>query len=227
MGRIRTGVSKGRAHALGLAVPVPVPVAACAVAVAVAFAVVAVVAVAVAAPGAAAIAAPAATAPANTAATATTTAATITREAHVAFENCNAQHMVLSVTVPKRAFPPTDAVIVTVRLRNTGSITCGSPVTANVPQARSSLSVGPCGTLPLIVRTNRGVEVYPGPGVFHCPLESGFRLGPRSTAEAIGSWSQAVYLGSALKPQHAHEGTYRLVVDGAVAVPVTLSRARP
>ena len=50
-----------------------------------------------------------------------TTRTTITRSAHVAFENCNAQHIMLTVTAPTHAFTPAQPVIVRVRLRNTGS----------------------------------------------------------------------------------------------------------
>jgi hypothetical protein len=116
--------------------------------------------------------------------------ATITRTAHVAFENCNAQHITLSVTAPKRAFTPTQPVTVTVRLRNAGSTTCGTTPTLHVPGAHHTLTVGPCGPLSLTVRTAHGVAVYPGPVVFHCPEETGFALGPGTTARTTASWNQ-------------------------------------
>ena len=88
----------------------------------------------------------------------------------------------------------------------------------------------------LTVRNKRGVAVYPGPQVFFCPEESGFRLGPDSSAQATAYWNQTAYVDTApgtgtgtapgaqttAKPQHAAPGTYRLTVDGAVSVPVTL-----
>ncbi len=55
------------------------------------------------------------------------------------------------------------------------------------------------------------------------PIEAGLRLGPHSTARATAHWSQAAYLGSPPKPQHAPPGTYRLTVDRAVTVPVVLT----
>jgi hypothetical protein len=149
----------------------------------------------------------------------------VTRSAHVAFENCNARQIILSVTVPRRAFTSGQPVTYTVRLRNTGSTTCGTQLARGVPQARHQLTVGPCGPLPLEVRNARGVDVYPGPAVFHCPEETGFELGPHSQAQAIGSWSQAAYLGSPSDPQarQASPGSYRLTVDQAVTVPLTLA----
>jgi hypothetical protein len=153
-------------------------------------------------------------------------AATITRSAHVGFENCNAQHVTLSVTVPSHAFAPNEPVTVTVRLRNTGSTTCGTPLAKHVPvpQAHQTLTVGPCGALSLIVRSTHGRTVYPTPAVFHCPEESGFGLAPHSTAQATAGWSQTAYVGTgtAAKPQQAPPGPYRLTVDGLVTVPVTL-----
>ena len=151
------------------------------------------------------------------------TAQTITRSAHVAFENCNARHVVLTVTAPRHAFRLTEPVTVQVRLSNTGSTACGAPLAEHVPEARTALSVGPCGTLPLTVRNLGGVGVYPGPLVYFCTDEAGLRLGPHSTARATAGWSQTVYLGTPPKPQHAPPGTYRLTVDRAVTVPVVLT----
>ncbi|HEX4127688.1 MAG TPA: hypothetical protein VHX67_08950 [Acidimicrobiales bacterium] len=152
-------------------------------------------------------------------------AATTTRSAHIPFEGCNARRISLSVTIPTHAYTPTQQVTFTVRLRNTGATACGSPLARHVPQARQKLTVGPCGTLALVVHNDRGLEVYPGPGVFHCPEETGFQLGPHATAETTATWSQAVYLGrqSEAVPGHAPPGTYRLLLGGAVTVPVTLT----
>jgi hypothetical protein len=153
-------------------------------------------------------------------------ARTVTRSAHVAFENCNARHIVLSVSVAGRAFTASEPVTFTVRLRNTGRTTCGAPLVPHVPEARRSLTVGPCGTLSLVVRTALGVEVFPGPVAYFCPAEVGFRLGPGSTATTIGSWDQSEAIGSsgsAPTARHAPPGRYLLTVDRAVSVPVTLT----
>jgi hypothetical protein len=161
---------------------------------------------------------------AGSAAYATPAAApTITRSAHVAFENCNAEHVVLTVTAPRHAFRLTEPVTVQVRLSNTGSTACGAPLAEHVPEARTALTVGPCGTVPLTVRDLGGVGVYPGPLVYFCTDEAGLRLGPHSTARATAGWSQTAYLGSPPKPQHAPPGTYRLTIDRAVTVPVVLA----
>jgi hypothetical protein len=152
-------------------------------------------------------------------------AKSITRSAHVAFANCNARHIILTVTAPAHAFAPDETVTVTVRLRNTGSTTCGPPLARHVPEARRVLSIGPCGTLPLTVRTMRGVPVYPGPRVFFCPEATGFRLGPHSAIQATGYWTQEAYLGPGSPPEaeHAPPATYRLTVDRVVTVPITLT----
>ena len=150
---------------------------------------------------------------------------TVTRSAHVPYENCNAQHIVLSVTVRGRAFTPTEPVTYTVRLRNAGRTTCGAPLAPHVLQARRALTVGPCGTLSLVVSNALGVDVYPGPVTYFCTDEAGFRLGPHGTATTTGTWNQSEALGSGGSPTvlHAPPGHYRLVVDKAVSVPVTLA----
>ena len=129
------------------------------------------------------------------------------------------------MTVPSRAFRPGQPVNYTVRLRNTGSTTCGAQLAEGVPQARHRLTVGPCGPLPVEVRNARGVIVFPGPAVIPCPEETGFQLAPHSQAQVTGSWSQAAYLGSPSDPQprQASPGSYRITVDQAVAVPLALT----
>ena len=131
--------------------------------------------------------------------------------------------MVLSVTAPRHAFRLSEPVTVQVRLSNSGSTTCGTPLARHVPEARSALTVGPCGALPLTVRTLGGVDVYPGPLTYFCTDEAGLRLGPHSTAQVDAHWSQAAYLGTPPKPQHAPPGTYRLTIDRAVTVPIVLT----
>ena len=86
--------------------------------------------------------------------------------------------------------------------------------------------VGPCGVLSLVVSNALGVNVYPGPVAYSCPDEVGLRLGPHSTATTTGSWNQSEAIGSGESPatvQHAPPGNYRLAVDQAVSVPVTLA----
>jgi hypothetical protein len=149
--------------------------------------------------------------------------ATITRSAHLSFENCNTQHITLSVTVPRHAFTPDEPVTFAVRLRNTGGTNCGAPPAQLVPRAGRSLTVGPCGILPVVVRNARGVNVYPSPVSPSCPADLGLRLGPHRSASTTGSWDQTEYLGRPATTQQAPPGTYRLVVGGAVTVPVTLA----
>jgi hypothetical protein len=152
--------------------------------------------------------------------------ASITRSAHVAFENCNAQHITLSVTAPRHAFAPTQPVTLTVRLRNNGNTACGGPIAQQVPEAHHALIVGPCGPLALTVRSPNGRTVYPGPVVFHCPEETGFQLAPHTSVQATAEWNEAADVGTATagaEPQQAPPGTYRLTVDATVTVPVTLT----
>ena len=158
-------------------------------------------------------------------AAAAASSATITRSAHLSFQNCNAHHITLSVTVPRHAFTPDQPVTFAVRLRNTGATGCGAQLSRAVPfpQAGRSLTVGPCGILAVVVRNTSGVNVYPSPVIPSCPAELGFRLGPHSSAATTGSWDQTEYLGRPVTTQQAPPGTYRLVVGGAVTVPITLS----
>ena len=194
------------------------------------------IAITLAAAAAALAALPAAPAPASAANQAkATTRTTITRSAHIVFENCNAQDITLSVTAPTHPFTPAQPVVVRVQLRNSGSTPCGAAPAGNVPEAHHALTVGRCGPLSLTVRTARtartarGLAVYPGPVVFHCPEETGFVLAPHSTARASASWSQMAYPASSASQvkappfERAPLGSYRITVGGTVSVPIRLS----
>ena len=154
---------------------------------------------------------------------------TVTRSAHIAFENCNARHITLTVTAPTRPFTPAQPVVVKVQLRNSGSTPCGTKPVGTVPEAHHALTVGPCGPLSLTVRTASGVAVYPGPVVFHCPEETGFELAAHSTARATASWNQEVFPASSASQVkaptagQARLGSYRITVGGAVTVPIRLA----
>ena len=83
--------------------------------------------------------------------------------------------------------------------------------------------------MPITVRTNSGVEVYPGSEILFCPDDTGFRLGPHSTDQTTARWDQVAYEnggeGTGTRPEahHAAPGSYRFTVDRAVTVPVTLT----
>jgi hypothetical protein len=171
--------------------------------------------------GSAAIAAPGAAARAGGAKA--TARGTITRSAHTAFETCNARQIVLTVSVPTHPFTPSQPVRYTVRLRNTGSTTCGTALARGGTQIQQPFTVGPCSPVPVIVYNAEAVDVYPAHLAFDCPLETGFVLAPHSTARTTTSWNQAAYVGPRSTPEHAPPGRYHLEVDGAVGVPFTLT----
>ena len=156
--------------------------------------------------------------------------ATITRSAHLAFEGCNARHIVLTVTVQSKAFPSDKPVTLAVRLANTGGTPCGTPANQHAAlPAHRSLNVGPCGNLSLVVRTTQGTNVFPGKAVFFCPEERGVGIGAHSTVRTTADWDLVAYTPSATSPQapprpgHAPPGRYRVSVAGAVTVPITLA----
>jgi hypothetical protein len=152
----------------------------------------------------------------------------ITHSASVSFASCTSHTVVLSVTVPTHSFTPSQPVRYTVRLRNTGAAACGTTTpTPTTPTSQSphnqTLTVGPCSPIAVTVYNARRVDVYPGHALFGCPMETGFVLAAHSTAQATASWDQTIFVGSRPTSAHARPGRYRLVVDGAVGVPVILA----
>ena len=58
---------------------------------------------------------------------------------------------------------------------------------------------------------------------YGCTEEVAFSLGPHSSAQATGSWNRIEALGAPPSYVRAPDGRYRLTVDQAVTVPLTLA----
>jgi hypothetical protein len=109
-----------------------------------------------------------------------------------------------------------------VTLHNWGARPCGPP-NSQLPVARRSLTLGPCGQLATVIGNDFGVNVYPGAAVYYnCPESVGLHLPAHGTASASGSWAGYEYLGRSPGWQHAPSGPYRLIVDERVSVPFKL-----
>jgi hypothetical protein len=79
--------------------------------------------------------------------------------------------------------------------------------------------------MPATVVDALGVDVYPGPQVYMCPLIAGPYIAPHATVTATGTWPGVEYLVSpgGPEPRLAPPGAYKLVVDNVVKVPFTLT----
>jgi hypothetical protein len=85
----------------------------------------------------------------------------------------------------------------------------------------SHQSIGPCGSLPMDVFDANGVDIWPGPVAYSCPLISEISLAPHGTVTATGSWPKSAVTRSSNAP--APPGTYRLEIDRAISFTITLS----
>jgi hypothetical protein len=158
----------------------------------------------------------------------------VTRSAHVAFDGCAAKNLTLTVTVATgsgTSVPVRYEVVV----HNSGGTPCGAAFRNDPPAARQ-FRVGPCSSMPATFVNAFGVDVYPGPQIFMCPAFAGLYIAPHATVTATGTWSGTEYVavpgGSPItcppcrgtaSPQTAPPGAYKLVVDNAVGVPITLT----
>jgi hypothetical protein len=66
-----------------------------------------------------------------------------------------------------------------------------------------------------------GVDIWPGPVAYSCPLISEISLAPHGTVTATGSWPKSAVTRSSNAP--APPGTYRLEIDRAISFTITLS----
>ncbi len=152
------------------------------------------------------------------------TPALTTRSARIRFENCHANQVVMSVSVPVRPVPLRTPLRYTVQLHNTGNTACG-PSGNQFPGASRGLTLGPCGLLSVFVSDRSGRVVYPGSMHYMCALMAPISLGPGATATATGTWLQDEQAGSrgSGRSSQAPPGPYHLSVVPSLGVPGTPS----
>jgi hypothetical protein len=148
------------------------------------------------------------------------TRALTTRSARIRFESCQANQVVMSVSVPAQPVPLRTPVQYTVRLHNTGNTACGPPG-SQVPGAGRGLSVGPCGLLSVFVSDRSGRVVYPGPMNYMCAMMAPIPLGPGATATGAGTWFQDEQTGSrgSGRSSQAPPGPYHLSIVPSLGDP--------
>lgn len=156
------------------------------------------------------------------------------RSARVAYQGCPAKDVELTVVLSARSYGLGQAVHYVVRLHNLGAKSCagGSPPPSSLRPGQSgplpSIGLGPCDSLPVTVRNARGAQVFPTTGNLACPVLMGPSLAAHATLRTSGTWDRVEgALRPARIPAPAPPGRYRLVVDGVLSVPFTLTNAPP
>jgi AcrR family transcriptional regulator len=67
--------------------------------------------------------------------------------------------------------------------RRADELTSCASLAKGVPGARQIVTIGPRAALSLVGRSRRGVDLHPGPAIFHCPETVGLQLRRHSTAQ--------------------------------------------
>jgi hypothetical protein len=130
----------------------------------------------------------------------------------------------LTVTIPSGS-STSAPVRYDVTVHNTGRTPCGAAY-RNDPPAVRQFRVGVCTSMPVTFVNALGVDVYPGPQIFMCPMFAGPYIAPHATVTTSVSWPGTEYLttpGGSPQSRPAPPGSYKLVVDNAVEVPFTLT----
>ena len=154
----------------------------------------------------------------------TAPAAMVSRSTPVAYGGCAAGDVVLTVTLSRRVFAPRQLVTYGVSVHNRSMRACGpsdGPAPSRGPV--NDLLVGACSQIPLEIENAQGLDVYPGPQAIACPALLGPRLSPHQTVRTTGTWDQVQGSGRpALRPTTVPRGTYHLVVDHTIRLPIVL-----
>jgi hypothetical protein len=130
----------------------------------------------------------------------------------------------LTVTIPSGSSAAAP-VRYDVTLHNTGRTPCGGAYRSD-PSALRQFRVGICSSMPVTFVNALGVDVYPGPQVYMCPVFAGPYIAPHGTVTTTGSWPGSEYVAHPPGSPRSHpapSGSYKLVVDNAVEVPFTLT----
>jgi hypothetical protein len=113
-----------------------------------------------------------------------------------------------------------------VAVHNGGNSPCGEAFRGDPGPVRR-FRVGVCSSMPATFVNGSGVDVFPGPQVYMCPMFAGPYIAPHTTVTTTAVWPGTEYVaspgGGAPIPRAAPPGPYVLVVDGAVRVPFTLT----
>lgn len=168
-------------------------------------------------------------APGAASATSSTERAALTKSIHLAFEGCPAKEVTETVVMPRLTFAADQPVTFRLTLRNSGAVACEGLPASGPPQGPGSpslhaITLGPCGTVSMVVDNSSGRDVYPGSGTYACPLELSARLPADASISTTGSWPQRGY-GQTPTGAQVPRGRYRLVIGGHISFPIDLVAA--
>jgi hypothetical protein len=138
------------------------------------------------------------------------------KSAPTALGACSARNVVLRATIPRRTFTARQPVQVSAVITNHGSRPCTFGGSAGPRQV-----IGPCGAFSMDVFNRAGVDIWPGPVAYSCPMISAATLAPHAALTATGSWPKASVTRTSNVAAPA--GTYRLVIDRRISFSITLS----
>jgi hypothetical protein len=146
----------------------------------------------------------------------------VTRSAHVGYLDCPAPDVLLTASIQERAFAPGQLVTYRVSVHNLSRATCGTrgrilPTIPTTPNFAEGL-LGPCGEISVVIYDADGTNVYPGPVAFGCPMILGPSIAPGQSIATTGTWEQTGTRGP---------GSYRLVIDGKVTLPIVIAGSAP
>jgi hypothetical protein len=147
-----------------------------------------------------------------------------TKSIHLPFGGCPSSQVTETVTMPGLTFSDAQPVTFRLTLRNSGSVACGNLSSGGPPQGPGpatlhSITLGPCGTVSMVVEGAGGKNVYPGSAMFACPLELSAQLPAHAALSTSGSWNQRGYgTAAGLVPR----GHYRLIIGRRISFPIDL-----
>jgi hypothetical protein len=137
------------------------------------------------------------------------------KQTSIALGSCPAKDIVMRVAVSRSTYASSQPVDVIAVVRNNSKTVCTYGGTGG-----SNQHIGPCGAFSMRVLNSSGVNIWPGPVAYSCPMIGPTHLAPAAQVIATGTWPKSVVTrrGTSTAPP----GRYRLIIARSVTLTIRL-----
>ena len=137
------------------------------------------------------------------------------KQSLVPLGSCPSKDVVMRVAVSRSSYAPSQPVDILAVVRNIGKTVCTYGGTGGGNQY-----IGPCGAFSMTVLNSRGLNIWPGPIAYSCPMIGPTHLAPGGQMIATGTWPKLMVVrrGTSAAPP----GRYQLNIARRVMLTIML-----
>jgi hypothetical protein len=140
----------------------------------------------------------------------------LVKQTSIALGSCSAKDVVMRVVIDRSTYASSQPVDVIAVVRNISKTLC----TYGGTGGSSNQYMGPCGALSMTVLNSRGLDIWPGPVAYHCPMIGPTHLAPGAQVIATGTWPKLAV--TRRRTTTAPPGVYRLIIERRITLTISL-----